>query len=82
MRKLDPEERAILRTLDAGVSTPDLIAMVRDLGEILRSRGHVVQANVAELAADRLMALSISSDDAAAPRSGAARPNAPDKRKA
>jgi hypothetical protein len=58
MRELDDEERAVLRELDRGVSTVDLIAMTRDLGEILRQRGHVVQANVAELAADRLRLLS------------------------
>jgi hypothetical protein len=58
MRELDEEERQVLRELDAGVSTPDLIAMVRDLAEILRGRGHVVQASVAEIAADRLSLLS------------------------
>jgi hypothetical protein len=58
MRKLDDEELQVLRALDAGVSTADLIAMMRDLGEILRGRGHVVQASVAEIAADRLSLLS------------------------
>lgn len=58
MRELDAEERAVLRELDRGVSTVDLIAMMRDLGEILRQRGHVIQANVVELAADRLRLLS------------------------
>lgn len=58
MRELDDEERQVLRELDAGVSTPHLIAMVRDLAEILRGRGHVVQASVAEIAADRLSLLS------------------------
>jgi len=32
--------------------------MVRDLAELLRGRGHVVQASVAEIAADRLNLLS------------------------
>jgi hypothetical protein len=57
MRELDEEERHLLRTLDGPLATGDLIAMVRDLGEILRNRGHVIQANVAELAADRLETL-------------------------
>ncbi|BBB11198.1 hypothetical protein SPYCA_0456 [Sphingopyxis sp. FD7] len=46
-----------MRTLDGPLATDDLIAMVKDLGEILRNRGHVIQANVAELAADRLETL-------------------------
>lgn len=54
MRELDEEERSLLRQLDANVATPDLILMVRDLGEVLRKRGLVIQANVAVLAADRL----------------------------
>ena len=54
MRELDAEEKALLSALDRGVTTGELIAMVRDLGEVLRGRGHVIQANVAELAADRL----------------------------
>ena len=58
MRDLDEEERHLLRALDAGVSTIDLIVMVRDLGAVLRGRGHVIQANVAELAADRLEMLN------------------------
>lgn len=58
MRELDEEERLLLRQLDAGVATSDLIVIVRDLGEVLRSRGHVIQANVAEIAADRLALLS------------------------
>lgn len=57
MRELDEEERHLLRALDGPLATGDLIAMVRDLGEILRNRGHVIQANVAELAADRLETL-------------------------
>lgn len=57
MRELDEEERSLLRALDGNVSTPDLILMVRDLGEVLRSRGLVIQANVAALAADRLESL-------------------------
>jgi hypothetical protein len=47
--------------------------MVRDMGEILRSRGHVVQANVAELAADRLAALSVNAGKGVAPQSNAKR---------
>lgn len=58
MRELDEEERLLLRHLDSGVTTSDLIVIVRDLGEVLRSRGHVIQANVAEIAADRLALLS------------------------
>ena len=58
MRELDEEEKTVLRQLDADVSTSDLIVIVRDLGEVLRSRGHVIQANVAEIAADRLALLS------------------------
>lgn len=58
MRELDEEERLLLGHLDAGVATSDLIVIVRDLGEVLRSRGHVIQANVAEIAADRLALLS------------------------
>ena len=58
MRELDEEERSVLRQLDGDVSTPDLILIVRDLGEVLRERGLVIQANVAELAADRLEYLS------------------------
>ena len=57
IRELDEEERHLLRTLDGPLATDDLIAMVKDLGEILRNRGHVIQANVAELAADRLETL-------------------------
>jgi ribosomal protein L1 len=58
MREFDEEERSLLRQLDGNVATPDLILMVRDLGEVLRERGLVIQANVAELAADRLEYLS------------------------
>lgn len=58
MRELDEEERSLLRTLDGDVATPDLVLMVKDLGEILRKRGLMIQANVAELAADRLELLS------------------------
>jgi ribosomal protein L1 len=58
MRELDEEERTVLRQLDGDVATPDLILIVRDLGEVLRDRGLVIQANVAELAADRLEYLS------------------------
>lgn len=58
MRELDEEERSLLRQLDSNVATPDLILMVRDLGKVLRERGLVIQANVAELAADRLDHLS------------------------
>jgi hypothetical protein len=58
MRELDEEEKLLLRHLDADISTGDLIILVRDLGEVLRARGHVIQANVAELAADRLRLLS------------------------
>ena len=54
MRDLDEEERALLKALDTDLSTADIVAMVRDLGEILRKRGLVIQANVAEIAADRL----------------------------
>jgi ribosomal protein L1 len=61
MRELDEEERSLLRALDGDVATPDLVLMVRDLGEILRKRGLVIQANVAELAADRLEFLSAES---------------------
>ena len=73
MRELDSEEHQLLRTLDGGVSTADLIVMVRDMGEILRARGHVVQANVAELAADRLASLSASSGNAVTSPSNADR---------
>ncbi|KAB2911422.1 MAG: hypothetical protein F9K30_21740 [Dechloromonas sp.] len=59
MRELDEEERHLLRALDGPLATGDLIASVRDLGEILRNRGHVIQANVAELAADRLETLDV-----------------------
>lgn len=58
MRDLDEEERSLLLQLDGNVATSDLILMVRDLGEVLRERGLVIQANVAELAADRLERLS------------------------
>ena len=58
MRELDDEDKLLLHQLDGDISTGDLIIMVRDLGEILRGRGHVMQANVAELAADRLRLLS------------------------
>jgi hypothetical protein len=61
MRELDEEERHLLRALDGPLATGDLITMVRDLGEILRNRGHVIQANVAELAADRLEMLDARS---------------------
>jgi|GEM_PF-1673969 hypothetical protein len=59
MRELTEEERHLLRALDGPLATRDLVIMVRDLGEILRERGHVIQANVAELAADRLELLDI-----------------------
>jgi hypothetical protein len=62
MRDLDSEEKALLNALDRGATTAQLIEMVRDLGSVLRARGHVVQANVAELAADRLEALSNGRD--------------------
>ncbi|WP_176598785.1 hypothetical protein [Sphingobium sp. 15-1] len=55
MRELDEDEREILRILDSGISTRDLITIVRDLGDVLRQQGYVIQANVAELAADRLI---------------------------
>ena len=42
MRELDEEERHLLRALDGPLATGDLITMVRDLGEILRNRGHVI----------------------------------------
>ncbi|UXC92938.1 MULTISPECIES: hypothetical protein [Sphingobium] len=58
MRELDEEEREILRILDSGISTRDLITIVRDLGDVLRQQGYVIQANVAELAADRLIYLN------------------------
>lgn len=58
MRDLDEEERALLKALDTDLSTADIVAMVRDLGEILRKRGLVIQANVAEIAADRLQDLA------------------------
>ena len=58
MRELAEEETLLLRHLDGGIPTRDLIVIVRDLGEILRNRGHVIQANVAEIAADRLQLLS------------------------
>lgn len=58
MRELDEEEREILRKLDSGISTRDLITIVRDLGDVLRQQGYVIQANVAELAADRLIYLN------------------------
>ncbi|WP_150295068.1 hypothetical protein [Sphingobium estronivorans] len=59
MRELDEEEREILRMLDSGISTRDLIMIVRDLGDVLRQQGYVIQANVAELAADRLIHLDV-----------------------
>ena len=58
MRELDEEEREMLRMLDSGISTRDMITMVRDLGDVLRQQGYVIQANVAELAADRLIYLN------------------------
>ncbi|MGN7931784.1 hypothetical protein [Sphingopyxis sp. 22461] len=58
MRELDEEERSLLRQLDGNVATSDLILMVRDLGAVLRERSLVIQANIAELAADRLEYLS------------------------
>lgn len=58
MRELDNEERTLLKALDTDLPTADIIAMLRDLGEILRKRGLVIQANVAELAADRLRDLA------------------------
>ncbi|RJG51099.1 hypothetical protein D0Z70_23500 [Sphingobium terrigena] len=63
MRELDEEEKLLLRHLDADISTGDLIIIVRDLGEVLRARGHVIQANVAEIAADRLRLLSSREQD-------------------
>jgi hypothetical protein len=57
MRKLTSSEMALLHILDDGVSTADLVIMVRDLAELLRGEGQVIRSNVAELAADRLAML-------------------------
>ncbi|MBO9375539.1 hypothetical protein GG804_02055 [Sphingomonas histidinilytica] len=57
MRELDAEETELLRVLDEGVPTTALIGMVRGLAEVLQSRGHVIQARVAEVAADRMQLL-------------------------
>ena len=56
IRELDDDERAILATLDAGVSDADLAAMLRDLAEILRGKGSHVAARIAEAASARLAA--------------------------
>jgi hypothetical protein len=57
MRELDAEETELLGILDDGVPTLALIGMVRDLSEVLQRRGYVIQARVAEVAADRLQLL-------------------------
>lgn len=54
MRELDDEEQELLVQLNAGLPTDELIAMVRDLAEVLTKEGLVVRARVAETAADRL----------------------------
>lgn len=54
MRELDDEEQELLVQLNAGRPTDELIAMVRDLAEVLTKEGLVVRARVAETAADRL----------------------------
>lgn len=58
MRELDDEEQELLVQLNAGLPTDELIAMVRDLAEVLTKEGLVVRARVAETAADRLEQLS------------------------
>lgn len=54
MRKLDDEEQELLEQLNADLPTGALVAMVRDLAEVLTKEGLVVRARVAETAADRL----------------------------
>lgn len=54
MRELDDKEQELLEQLNAGLPTDALVAMVRDLAEVLTKEGLVVRARVAETAADRL----------------------------
>lgn len=58
MRQLDGEEQELLEQLDAGLPTPALIVMLRDLAEILDKEGVAVRARVATAGADRLERLS------------------------
>jgi hypothetical protein len=54
MRELDEEERATLRLLEEDLATADLIHMADGLAEVLRGRGHVIQARLVEVMAERL----------------------------
>lgn len=58
MRKLDSEEQELLEQLNAGLPTDALIAMLRDLADVLTKEGLAVRARVAETAADRLEQLN------------------------
>lgn len=58
MRELDSEEQELLEQLNAGLPTNELIAMVRDLAQVLTKEGLAIRARVAETAADRLEQLS------------------------
>lgn len=58
MRELDSEEQELLEQLGSGLPTEALIAMVRDLAEVLAKEGLAVRARVAETAAQRLEQLS------------------------
>lgn len=58
MRELDSEEQELLAQLGSGIPTGALIAMVRDLAEVLTTEGLAVRARVAQTAADRLEQLS------------------------
>jgi len=54
MRELDAEERASLAALDTDLPTSDLIHMADGLVDILRGRGHVIQARLVEVMIGRL----------------------------
>lgn len=63
MRKLNDEEQAALDGLDADLPTGDLIDMATGLAEVLRGRGHVIQARLVEVIIGRLEDLEGRSSD-------------------
>lgn len=63
MRELNEEERAALEALEADVPTGDLIHMAGGLADVLRGRGHVIQARLVEVMIARLEDLEGRTDN-------------------
>lgn len=60
MRELDEEEQTLLHALDSDIPTADLVEMGAGLADILRGRGHVIQARLVEAMIERLEAQDCS----------------------